>query len=80
MKKTFTRKPFGGNTAAGKLYKWSPDESITKPKKKGSVFVSKCTATAGSQGEDNVVQYVYKRVVVAGIVKKLAYVACDYVK
>lgn len=79
-KRTFVRKPYGGPVAKSKLYKWSPDETTRKAKKKRAVVVPKCTATPGSQGEDNVVQYVYQRVVVAGILKKLAYVECDYVE
>ncbi len=75
-RQTFTRKPYDKS-----LYKWTPFEDDKKAKKKQggrrSLF---CNATPYSQGEDWYVTYVYEIVVVDGVQKRLAYVACDYVK
>ncbi len=73
-KKVFVRKPYDK-----RLYKWSPvetDRNLNKPKERQSF----CNATSGSQGEDFVTTYVYNQVVVDGILKRFAYVACNYVK
>jgi len=74
-KKIFVRKPYDKN-----LYKWSPTDDAKKKKKKSSTGAPECTATAGSQGEDWDVIYVYNRVIINGIEHRNAYVECDYVK
>ena len=76
-KKVFTRK--NGSQKGGKLYKWSPiptDKRVQNAN--GRKFF--CDATPRSQGEDWIVTYVYNIVVVDGIAKRIAYVACDYVQ
>jgi len=77
--KVFTRK--NGNQKGGKLYKWSPVQS-DKRADKGDAGERNfyCSATPRSQGEDWIVTYMYTITVVDGVQKKIAYVACDYVK
>jgi hypothetical protein len=77
--KVFTRK--NGNQKGGKLYKWSPipsDKRATKTDAGQDNFY--CTATPYSQGEDWIVTYMETITVIDGVQKKVAYVACDYVK
>ena len=79
-KKCFTR-----NTNIGKnvtqLYTWCADTSIDKQSGvKGGKPKPFCNAKKGSQGYDNITQYVYQLIVVNGIVEHLAYVECDYVQ
>ena len=66
------------------LYTWCPDKNFTKnigangvSNKKSEKF---CNATANSNGEDWNCTYVYNLVVDIAEQKRLAYVACDYVK
>jgi hypothetical protein len=73
--KVFTRKPYDKQ-----LYKWSPHDDVRKKKKKTAAGIPDCTATAGSQGEDWNVTYVYQRTILKGIEHRYAYVECDYVK
>lgn len=75
-KKKFSRKPYDKF-----LYKWSPDDDIKKnPNKSDSgkrpYF---CKAKPRSQGEDWITTYVYEIVNTKGIIKRIAYVECDYV-
>lgn len=65
-------------TYSSELYTWSPISSTTKISGRPSTGVG-CSATAGSQGEDWNVTYVYDIVVVKGKQQRIAYVACDYV-
>lgn len=70
-KKTYFRK-----TNPLNLYKWAPDKSDKKKRKHTSSGPTQfCNATAGSQGIDNIVTYVYQ----SGT-NHLAYVECDYVE
>lgn len=74
--KVFTRRPHDKF-----LYRWAPDTEITKKKKKvEKVVVEGCSATAGSQGVDNDVTYVYELVNLNNVLTRIAYVACDYVE
>ena len=77
-KKRFTRR--NSFQKGGELYRWAPviNEKSAKTDGVGKNFY--CTATHRSQGEDWRVTYVYKIVVVDGIQKRIAYVACDYVQ
>jgi len=77
-KKVFIRKS-GANGA--RLYKWSPDDTTKKARKKDGNFKTKyyCSTPIGSQGNDLVVTYTYNVVIVGGQVTKAAYVQCDYV-
>jgi hypothetical protein len=78
-KKYFTRKNIGKNTT--QLYVWSVDTSIDKQSGvKGGKPKPFCNAKKGSQGYDNITEYVYQLIVVNGIVEHLAYVECDYVQ
>jgi hypothetical protein len=61
------------------VYAWSPTPNNFKRKKEGENPVYFCTATANSQGFDFITTYDYNVIVIDGHVKKLAYVACDYV-
>lgn len=66
------------------LYLWSPDTNLTK-NGYGNNNINKkpgvsCTATKGSQGYDNITNYVYQMVVVNGMQQDLAYVECNYVQ
>lgn len=78
-KLTFTAKPFKGF-----LYRWAPETN--EPNKKNSDFISKdgvieyCNAIPYSQGEDSKTGYCYRVVNTNGVIKKLAYVTCDYVR
>ncbi len=75
-KPTFTLKTYGP-----KLYKWSPDTSKQPANKPVVNKPFYCTATAGSQGQDWTVTYVYDTVVAAnGQAERLAYVECDYME
>jgi len=74
----FTRKTYDNY-----LYTWCPEKNVTKNvggsigNKKSQRF---CNATANSNGEDWNCTYVYNLVVDIAEPKRLAYVACDYVK
>lgn len=72
-KKTFVRK-----TNPLNLYKWTPFDDNKKRQKRNRVRgpVQFCNATAGSQGVDNIVTYVYNP---SGN-NHVAYVECDYVE
>lgn len=66
------------------LYTWCPEKNVTKDtgvtsgtNKKKEKF---CNATANSNGEDWNCTYVYQLVVDGTQQKRLAYVACDYVR
>ena len=75
-KPIFTLKTYGP-----KLYKWSPDTSKQPAPKQTTDKPYYCSATAGSQGQDWVVTYVYDiHVAPNGQVERLAYVECDYVE
>ena len=81
--KVFTRK--NGNQKGGGLYRWSPavDDKKTSSIKGGPSTLGSqtgCSCPAYSQGQDWVVGYVYKVVVVDGIQQRLCYVACGYVQ
>ena len=73
--KVFVRKPYDK-----RLYKWSPPtetgKNINTPKAR-STF---CNATPNSQGEDFVTTYVHNQTVINGVLRRFAYVACNYVK
>lgn len=73
-KNVFVRKTGGFN-----VYTWSPIINDFKKQKEGENPVYFCTATANSQGFDFITTYDYNVIVIDGDVKKLAYVACDYV-
>jgi hypothetical protein len=62
------------------LYTWSPDTTINKANVGNKVIHNFCNATPFSQGEDWVCTYVYETEVDGAHQKRLAYVACDYVK
>tara|TARA_R110000868_G_scaffold203969_6_gene451952 strand:+ start:1053 stop:1280 length:228 start_codon:yes stop_codon:yes gene_type:complete len=71
--KTFTRKNYGT------LYTWSVNigtQGTGLPRRGKKVG---CTATAGGQGEDWSTGYSYYKVVVNGVLQRLAYVQCGYV-
>jgi hypothetical protein len=72
----FTRKPHGGKF----IYTWKPETEITKKGKKVKTVETGCSATAGSQGIDNDVTYVYEKINTSGVISRIAYVACDYVE
>jgi hypothetical protein len=78
-KKVFIQsRPSGGN-----LYQWSPPPNNTSGNsnvKKGGVGNYFCTATPYSQGEDWITRYTYSVVVIDSIVRREAYVQCDYVE
>ncbi len=77
----FTRK-----TYESYLYTWTPEKGEYKKNRKGENAVVTndtprfCNATARSQGEDWVVTYVYELVIDGLVPRRLAYVACDYVR
>lgn len=75
MAKQFTLKTHGA-----KLYKWSPLPNNKKAKDNRGAKPYFCTAIAGSHGEDWITTYCSDNVVVNGILKKEAYVECDYVE
>jgi hypothetical protein len=79
MKKVFVRK--NGSQKGGGLYKWSPDTSVVKNKKKDN-FNNQffCLTPLGGQGNDFVSTYSYVIVIESGKAIKTAYVQCDYVK
>ena len=74
-KKVFFRKTGGFD-----VYKWSPSvnnyNKQNNSRQKTNYF---CTATANSQGVDFISTYDYNIMIIDGVVKRLAYVACDYV-
>ncbi len=76
-KKVFVRK--SGANGAG-LYKWSPDDSQKKGKKKKRASSYFCSTPWGSQGNDFKVTYTYNVVIVGADVERHAYVQCDYVQ
>lgn len=76
--KIFVRK--NGSQKGGKLYKWAPVPTDKKVNRAGGRATFFCDATPRSQGEDWKVTYVYNIVVVDGVQKRIAYVACDYVQ
>jgi hypothetical protein len=79
---------FARNTNIGKNvtqpYVWCVDTSIDKKSSgnlaKGGIPKPFCNAKKGSQGIDNITEYVYHLIVVNGIIEHLAYVECDYVQ
>lgn len=73
-KSVFVRKTGGFD-----VYKWSPQPNNFKRNIQAPKPVYFCTAKAGTQGDDNKTTYCYNVIVVDGMIKKLAYVACDYV-
>ncbi len=73
-KNVFVRKTGGFD-----VYAWSPDPNNFKRKKEAEQPTYFCTATANSQGFDFITTYDYNIIFIDGIMKKLAYVACDYV-
>ena len=76
MKKTFTRKP-----GSRFLYTWSPDDFISKNLNDGGrVKKYFCNAEPRTQGEDWVTRYCYEKINENGVIKRIAYVECDYVK
>ena len=76
-RRCYTVKTYDNN-----LYTWCPDNSGNKIVGNSSKGGRKtfCNATALSQGEDWVCRYVYDTALVSNEQKRLAYVACDYVK
>ena len=73
-KKIFLQKSVGGL-----LYKWSPNPiDLTKKPSQGRPFY--CDASAGSQGQDWVVTYMYNLEVVNFEQAHFAYVECDYIE
>lgn len=74
------RGQFTLKTYQADLYTWSPDTTINKANVGRNVTQSFCNATPFSQGEDWICTYVYETVVEGANQKRLAYVACDYVK
>lgn len=76
-KPVFTRK--NGTQKGGRLYKWSPIQEDKKKKPTTTSGNFYCNATPFSQGEDWITTFVYEIVVVDGVAKRIAYVACDYV-
>lgn len=84
MEKKYSRKPFGGPKGTYPIYQWKPYGNDKKRiKKKGGDPLRKCSAVAGSVGKnaiDNVVGYVYSKQDIDGIIQKLAYVECGYVR
>ena len=76
QRKEFSRKPHGGKF----IYTWKPETEITKKQRQESVKIEGCTTTAGSQGVDNDVTYVYEKINTNGVISRIAYVACDYVE
>lgn len=66
------------------LYTWCPEKNVTKNTGSNLITNKKrqrfCNATAGSNGEDWNCTYVYQVVVDGPEQKRLAYVACDYVR
>ena len=72
----FTLKTYQSN-----LYTWSPDTNIDKTNKLYDKTKQKnyCTAIPYSQGEDWVSTYSYDTSFDNGVLKKIAYVECDYV-
>jgi len=61
-------------------YKWAPTEFNKKVNKSHKTIKKKiCNARPGSQGSDNITQFVYKLVYINGEEQHLAYVECDYV-
>ena len=73
-KSVFVRKTGGFD-----VYKWSPLPNNFERKREEPRPVYFCAAKAGSQGDDNATTYAYNVIFVDGSLKKLAYVACDYV-
>ena len=75
-KKVFTRK-----SSARSSYKWAPTGDITDPKSKKKITAEFCNAQAYSvNGEDTITGYISQRVIVNGVVKHYAYIACDYIQ
>jgi hypothetical protein len=71
-------------TYQNKLYTWCPEKPTYNKntginRAKNSKKYS-CTATPGSQGEDWITTYCYNIVNNNGLLQKIAYVECDYVK
>ena len=60
------------------IYKWSPQDGNKLTTSGGNPYF--CNATVGSQGEDWVTTYDYNVIVIAGLKKRIAYVACGYVE
>lgn len=76
-KKRLITKPFSYN-----IYSWCPQPTNynkTQNSRRNNNSPYFCTAKAGTQGEDNISTYDYNVIIVDGAIKKLAYVACDYV-
>lgn len=73
-KSVFVRKTGGFD-----VYKWSPQPNDIQIKRQEPRPTYFCTAKAGTQGDDNLTTYSYNVIFVDGAIKKLAYVACDYV-
>lgn len=61
-------------------YRWQPLNDVARKTKQGVILISECTAIPYSQGEDYTTTYVYDKVLVGGVLHKLAYVECDYVE
>lgn len=83
--KVFLRK--NGTQKGGRLYKWSPDTSNKKNRRKSNQVSGAatnpnyfCVAAAGTQGNDFKTTYSYIVVILDGIAKRHAYVQCDYVQ
>lgn len=75
---------FSMKTYDNYLYTWCPDKSIIKNNNANRFVNNKknnkvCTATPNSNGEDWNNTYVYLNTVNGIEVKRLAYMACDYV-
>jgi hypothetical protein len=76
-KKVFFRKTGGFD-----VYKWCPSSNnYNKTQNNGNNKNNNyfCTATPNSQGFDFITTYSYNVIFINGEMKKLAYVACDYV-
>ena len=81
-KKGFTspnKNVFVRKTGGFDVYSWSPEPNNIKRKTQGEKPIYYCTATPNSQGFDFITTYSYNVIIVDDMVKKLAYVACDYV-
>lgn len=67
-------------------YKWGPQQDLPKnvnernAKRKKEIITKICTATPGSQGIDNVVEYVWNQMLVNDVIEHAAYVECNYVE
>lgn len=75
-KKVFILKTYGVE-----LYKWPPIETNVRKNQNFQKKPYYCNATAGSQGQDWITNYVYTlSVSPIGKQERLAYVECDYVQ